>query len=206
MKLFGSLTSPYVRKIRIQLLEKAIPFALDVDDVWKPGSTASRLNPLGKVPCVVLSDGQTLFDSALISEALELLYPQIPLLPSAAIPRLQARLLETLGAGISEAAVACFLERRFHDPDKISTVWLDRQMAKVTASMAHLDGLLLQSKAPFLAGDAFGLADISVVCAVQYVELRLPQLVWREQFHVLSTYLDRLAMRSSVVDTLPPTQ
>src|SRR5258707_863466 len=71
MKLIGSLASPFARKVRIMLAEKKIDYEFEVDNPWKPDSQAEKLNPLGKVPVLVLDDGTALFDSRVIVEFLD---------------------------------------------------------------------------------------------------------------------------------------
>src|SRR5438309_6361792 len=68
MKLIGSLASPYTRKVRIVLAEKKIDFDFEIDDPWKADAKAAKLNPLGKVPALLLDDGRTLFDSRVIEQ------------------------------------------------------------------------------------------------------------------------------------------
>ncbi|HLQ02721.1 MAG TPA: glutathione S-transferase N-terminal domain-containing protein, partial [Burkholderiales bacterium] len=71
MKLIGSLASPFARKVRIVLAEKKIDYELENDNPWKPQAAAARVNPLGKVPVLVLDDGTALFDSRVIVEFLD---------------------------------------------------------------------------------------------------------------------------------------
>lgn len=68
MKLIGSLSSPYVRKARIVLDEKKIDYKLELENVWAADTTIHAANPLGKVPCLVMEDGATVFDSRVICE------------------------------------------------------------------------------------------------------------------------------------------
>jgi glutathione S-transferase len=70
MKLIGSLTSPYVRKVRVVMAEKKLDFQLVLED---PGAATpcSRSNPLGKVPCLVMEGGEAVFDSRVIVEYLD---------------------------------------------------------------------------------------------------------------------------------------
>ena len=70
MKLIGSLTSPYVRKVRVVMAEKKLDYQLVLEDVW--GSDAMlKMNPLGKVPCLVLDGGEAVFDSRVIVKPLK---------------------------------------------------------------------------------------------------------------------------------------
>ena len=72
MKIIASLTSPYVRKVRIVLAEKKIEAELLIENVWSEGTKISESNPLGKVPCLLLEDGSTIYDSRVIVEYVEL--------------------------------------------------------------------------------------------------------------------------------------
>ncbi|MDV7399494.1 glutathione S-transferase N-terminal domain-containing protein, partial [Arthrospira platensis SPKY1] len=63
MKLIGSTTSPYVRKVRIVMAEKKLEFQFFEENVWSPATQISDANPLGKVPCLVMEGGEAVFDS-----------------------------------------------------------------------------------------------------------------------------------------------
>lgn len=82
MKLIGSLTSPYVRKARIAFLEKKIDVELIIDPVWSADSQLPGVNPLGKVPALIMEDGGAMFDSRVIVEYADTLSPVGRLIPS----------------------------------------------------------------------------------------------------------------------------
>ena len=82
MKLIGSTTSPYVRKVRVVLAEKKLDYRLELQDVWAADTTIAQTNPLGKVPCLVMEGGDTLFDSRVIVDYLDTLSPVGKLLPA----------------------------------------------------------------------------------------------------------------------------
>ena len=73
MKLVGSRTSPFVRKVRVLLAEKGLPFELLEDNAWNAATTVPRYNPLNKVPALVLDDGESIYDSSVITEYLDAL-------------------------------------------------------------------------------------------------------------------------------------
>ena len=73
MKLIGSYTSPFVRKISVILLEKRIPFEFVNESPYSESNGVARYNPLGKVPALVTDDGECWFDSPVIAQYLELL-------------------------------------------------------------------------------------------------------------------------------------
>ena len=72
MKLFIATPSPFARKARVTLLEKQIPHEIIVDNPWQPGSQVKGINPLAKIPTLVLDDGRVIHDSKVIFEYLEL--------------------------------------------------------------------------------------------------------------------------------------
>ncbi|UCH52326.1 MAG: glutathione S-transferase N-terminal domain-containing protein, partial [Pseudomonadota bacterium] len=111
MRLYGTPTSPYVRKIRVLLAEKSIPCEFLAIDLAAADSPAKRLNPLAKVPVLERDDGEVLFDSSVIAEYLDALKPP-PLIPSAGKARWQVLQWHALAQGMLDATVSQFLERR----------------------------------------------------------------------------------------------
>lgn len=203
MKLIGSLTSPFVRKIRVQLLEKEIPFQFVPENVWEEGTKIMDHNPLGKVPCLILDNGQAVFDSTVISGTLEYMMPTNPLLPTDPHKRALVRTMESLGSGMNDACVAILLENKFHEGEKVSKEWLNRQYSKIHHSLEWLNQRVTTTPGAFLL-DQFSLADISVGCALLYLDFRRPEVQWRKDLPALAEYADRLAARPSFEGTRPP--
>jgi glutathione S-transferase len=109
MKLILTLTSPFARKVRIVMAEKKIEYEAIVDIPWEPTTHVPEFNPLGKVPVLVMDDGNTLFDSRVIVEYLDMVSPVHRLIPESVRQRIQVRRWEALADGISEAAAAIFI-------------------------------------------------------------------------------------------------
>lgn len=202
MKLVTSLTSPYGRKVRIVLLEKKIPFQLQVENPWLPDSPVNDLNPLGKVPVLVLEDGVSVFDSPVIVDYLDTLTPVANLIPREARSRMAVRSVEALADGMTDAAVAAYLERK-RAPDKQDADWIALQEKSLHRGLAAL-AEALGEKALFL-GTAMTLADIATVCALAYLDLRFPQISWRETYPNLAALAEKLGERASFKDTVPVT-
>lgn len=200
MKLITSLTSPYGRKVRIVLLEKKIPFQLQVENPWLPDSTIGDVNPLGKVPVLVLEDGISVFDSRVIVEYLDMLSPVAHLIPSDAKSRMMVRGVEALADGITDAAVAIVLERKRAD-DKQDLDWIALQEKALYRGLAALSEAL-GDKALYL-GLTMTLADIATGCMLGYLDLRFPQINWREMYPNLGEFASKLAERASFKDTMP---
>lgn len=200
MKLIGSNSSPYVRKVRVVLAEKKIEYRYELDDVWSPDSTLQSINPLGKVPTLIMDDGAALFDSRVIAEYLDNLTPVHKLVPPNGRARVEVKIWEVLADGLLDAAVLVRLEQLRTDSQR-SPTWIARQMSKVEASlqaMSHAIGDKL-----WCVDGRYSLADISLGCALGYLEFRFPALGWRAQFSNLARHADKLFARPSFAETGP---
>lgn len=204
MKLIGSLTSPFVRKVRIVLAEKRLDYRLELEDVWAPGSTILQANPLGKVPCLVMEGGEAVFDSRVIVEYVDTLSPVGKLIPLSGRERVEVRTWEALADGLLDAAILVRLEQTFagRTPEQRSAAWIERQMAKVDASLKAMS--LGLGDRPWCAGTHYTLADIAVGCALGYLDFRYPQVDWRERHANLERLYDKLMQRQTFIDTRPP--
>lgn len=200
MKLVTSLTSPYGRKVRVVLLEKKIPFHIDVENPWLPDTRVVDFNPLGKVPVLILEDGISVFDSRVIVEYLDMLTPVGHLIPPDAKSRMMVRGIEALADGLIDAAVVVYLERK-RGMEKQDADWIALQEQTLHRALSAL-AEALGDKALFL-GVAMTLADIATVCALGYLDLRFAHLAWREMHPNLAELAERLAERGSFKDTVP---
>lgn len=201
MKLVASLTSPYARKIRIMLAEKKQPFELVVDSPWEPTSTVPEVNPLGKVPVLITDDGETFFDSPVIAGWIETLSIAPRLIPADPLEAVRVRQLEALADGITDAAVVIVREGRRPQAQQSESV-VARQLQAIERGLDRLDQLATGRH--WLQGDSMSLGDISVGVMLGFLELRLPQLDWKQGRPALEMLGERLFERSSFVDTIPP--
>lgn len=200
MKLIGSLTSPYVRKIRIVLAEKKIDYDLVIDSPWAEGNQVAALNPLGKVPVLVLDDNSTLYDSRVIAEYLDMVAPNSRLLPASGRERISVKRWEALADGVLDAAVAAFLEAQRPAGER-SPSWIARQRGKTTQALKVMSEEL--GEQPWCHGNSLSLADIAVGCALGYVSFRLGDIRWREDYPNLSLLYEKLMQRPAFAETVP---
>ena len=203
MKLLGSLTSPYVRKVRIVMAEKKLDHQLVLEDVWASDAIL-KSNPLGKVPCLVMEGGEAVFDSRVIVDYLDTLSPVGRLIPASGRERAEVRTWEALADGIVDACILARLEQTWSGRSEVqrSAAWVERQMAKVDAAVIAMSRGL--GEKAFAAGIHLTLADIAVGCALGYLDFRFPQIDWRKPHPNLARLADKLAQRQSFIDTLPP--
>jgi len=202
MKLIGSLTSPYVRKVRIVLAEKKLDYHFVLEDVWKSDAILAS-NPLGKVPVLVMEGGEAVFDSRVIVEYVDTLSPVGRLIPQSGRERVEVRTWEALADGLLDAGVSMRLEKTWvgRGEGERSQAWIDRQRVRVQAALKSFSQGL--GEKPFCAGNHLSLADIAVGVALGYLEFRFPDFAWRTDYPNLARLADKLATRQSFIDTAP---
>jgi len=202
IRLLGSLTSPYVRKVRIVMAEKRIDYQLELEDVWAPDTRILESNPLGKVPCLIMEDGGAVFDSRVIVEYLDGMTPVAKLIPPSGRERAEVRTWEALADGVVDALILARLEQTQRPPEQQSQKWIDRQLQKVDTGVRAMS--LGLGEKPWCNGHAYSLADIAVGCALGYLDFRFAHIDWRGQYSNLARLNEKLAARPSFVDTQPP--
>lgn len=201
MKLLGSTSSPYVRKVRVVMAEKRIEAQFELVDVNSPDSPIVESNPLGKVPCLIMDDGGAVFDSRVIVEYLDNLTPVHRLIPPNGRSRVEVRTWEALADGLLDAALLVRGEQTQRTEAQRSPAVIARQMGKIENALAAMSSGLEDK--PWCADGKYSLADIAVGCALGYLDFRFPQLGWRSQFSNLAVHADKLFARPSFTDTEP---
>lgn len=201
MILFYSPTSPYARKVQVFLLEKRVTYVgVNVADPARSGGeqNVSEHNPLGKVPTLVQDDGTALFDSRVICEALDLMYPAPRLIPDAPRERALVRHWEALGDGICDVLIPVVQDSR-RPPEQQDRAHVAKLLGKLEACLDYIEPLV---EGRDTVGTGFSLADIALVCALGYIKLRRPELL--DGREVLGAYSARQLARPSLAETLPP--
>jgi glutathione S-transferase len=200
MKLLYTLNSPYARKVRIMALEKHIDLTLQEVDLSAPDCPVKNHNPLGKVPVLILDDGDNLYDSRVIVEYLDFHTPVARLIPQDHNARVSVRRWEALADGVCDAAVAAMLESR-RPPEQQSQAIIDKQLGKVTLGLEVLN--LDITKKKWCVNETFSLADIALGCALAYVDFRFKSLNWQDNYVNLARHYSLLVKRPSFKQTMP---
>jgi glutathione S-transferase len=196
MKLLGTLTSPYTRKARLALLEKGIPHTFVVDAPREPGSQVPAANPLGRIPTLVLDDGTTVFDSSVICEYVDGLKDAPAILPrNDPAARMRVRRWEALADGIMDSAVVMRVES-LRPAGQQDPATLKVHGDAITRALAHA-ATQIGGRA-WCEGDALSLADLALVSALVYLDLRQPERDWRKQHPGLATWAARMMARPSL--------
>lgn len=203
MKLIGSTSSPYVRKVRVVMAEKKLEYTFVTENVWAQDTQISDSNPLGKVPCLVMEGAEALFDSRVIVEYLDTLSPVGKLIPAVGRERAEIKTWEALADGLLDASILARLEATWDGRTKVqrSQTWIERQIGKVEAALKAMSHGL--GEKPFCAGIYLSLADIAVGCALGYLDFRFNHIDWRTKHPNLDKLYEKLMQRPSFVSTAP---
>lgn len=207
MKLLGSLTCPFVRKVRVVMAEKKLDYELLLEDVWADDSIIQQYNPLGKIPCLIMDDYGSLFDSRVIVEYLDTLSPVSRLLPQSGRERASTKAWEAVADGLMDAAESIHIEKTQRPTARQCPEWINRQQNKILSALKHME-TEFPANHPYCTGINLSLADLAVGCALAYLDLRFPELVWRDECEKLAQLMTKLEARPSfqvsTLDELEP--
>jgi glutathione S-transferase len=199
MKLYGSPTSPYVRKARVLILEKKLACEFVPEDPWAEDSPIPSRNPLGKVPALEIEAGNYLFESMLIVHYLDHIDGK-SLTPKDGPGYWQTQWWQSLAQGFLDAAVARVLETRRPEekrmPEKIAREEARIHRATDAAEQRFKGGVNL-------VGKRLSLADLMMGVALQYIDFRFPH-DWRRKAPKLAEWHSGIVARKSFQGTMPP--
>ena len=184
----STLTSPFGRKVRmaIDVLGLSDRVTLVPANPLDESDTLRQQNPLGKMPCLVLADGTSIYDSGVIIEYLQEVAGSDRLLPARGPARFKALTLARLADGITEAAILVVYEGRYRDdPATHSERWLAHQRGKITRALAAFEA------APPDAANT-DIVAIGLSCALGYLDWRKP-VQWRQAYPRLAAWLAAFA-------------
>lgn len=200
MKLLGTHASPYVRKVRLVLLEKNIPHIYLVDAPREPGSQVARANPLGRIPALILDDETCVFDSPVIAEYADTLNDSPILIPrDDALARMRVKRWEALADGIMDSAVAVRNER-IRPAEKQEIGNIDLHNMAITRALDHASMQLGQRQ--WCEGADITLADLALASALIYLDLRQAERDWRASYPNIAAWFERIGARESVRTTM----
>jgi glutathione S-transferase len=193
--LYLTRRSPYARKVALALHAKGLGFEPRVVDLANRSPDFVALSPVNKVPTLVDEDGTVVVDSTVICEYLEDRYPEPPLLPGGWSERLAVRAVEDLGDLLADEAIRCFFARQRGDE-----AGAEKALSATQRLLAGISERL--AGGPRFVGEAFGLADMSVLSALGYLGFRLGP-AWREAHPALASWFDAQHQLPMVAATRP---
>ncbi len=191
MILIGQYDSSYVRRVAIALKIYDIPFEHRPWSVFGDGDQIREINPLMRVPTLVLEDGEVLVDSASILDYLDGLMPaERRLFPTVEPERRSAMKVAALATGLADKGVGLFYELRLHSV--VSDSWVVRLGLQIKATLAALETDRAGRRTPFWFGDGIGHGDIAVACAWRHVREAHPHLIDPSMYPALAAHCARL--------------
>jgi len=195
MKLYYAKPSPFARRVRVLLRERGLLSQIDEIDAapWDSPVELLAVSPASKVPTLVLDDGATLSESALIATHLDGLGDTAPLLPGAAMVRLLH--VWGLAEGLTAAAWLTVVEAR-RDEAQRSPTWLTRQRDAIDRCLAALENVAPLPSAPSYAHVVLGVA-------LGYLDFRLSSIDWRGGQPRLAQWYATFAQRDAMQATAP---
>jgi glutathione S-transferase len=181
--------SPYGRKVKIATALKGLKDRIEVVQVdTNPldNPDITRVNPLGKIPALVIDGDTAIFDSNVICEYLDTLAPAPVLFPKGGVERMRTLTLGSLADGILDAALLLVYEKRFRSEDKWHAPWQERQQLKIDRSLDFLE----RSPPVWTASPDYG--HLTLACALGYLDFR-HEGKWRSGHPRLVAWLDEFA-------------
>ena len=201
MRLYHTPTSPFVRKVMVVAhelgLASKIEFVFLRPSPLNTDATLSKENPLSKIPVLVLDDGTSIYDSAVICEYLDSLHDGENIIPASGTERWRALRQQALSDGILEAGVVVFYERTMRPKELQWEAWLAGQTQKATQGLDALE----REAAHFTDRVDIGLVCIGAMLG--WLEFRKPFGDLRAGRPKLFAWYDRFAQRPSMTATAP---
>ncbi len=201
MILHWSPRSPYVRKVTIAIAEMGLQDRIEIVRTVAGGTTPHlelmKINQVGKIPTLELTDGTAVYDSAVIVEYLDTLHQGPKLFPAAWPQRLTALRRHALGQGMLDNALP-LLSEGFRPPERQSEPHMALWRTKLVACVAALE-----DEAEDLDRDAFSVGHIAIGVALGYLDFRFASLAWRDGHPKLAAWHQTFNARPSVAANMP---
>ncbi len=198
MKLHWSPRSPFVRKVMVAAHELGLADRVEtvrtVVQMTSPNPALLPDNPIGKIPTLLLDDGEAIYDSLTIIEYLDHL-GHGTLFPLPGPARWRALTWHALGQGFMDLLIL-WRNERDKPAGQQTPAWLDSFAVKTAATLDHLEAL-----APELERMPFGVGHIAIGCALGYLDFRFDALGWRTGRPALAAWHQAFCARPSVLAT-----
>jgi glutathione S-transferase len=174
MILVGQMDSPFVRRVAVTMNMYAMAFSREILSVYADAEDVRKINPLGKVPALILDGGETLFDSQMIIDFLdETAGPDRALTPPAGEARRSVLACVGISLGMAEKVVGLNFETKQRPVETIDDGVINRLQGQVTSALEWFE---TRQPGPWLCGQAMTQADVSAVTALTHLINRRPEL------------------------------
>ena len=203
MKLTFSPASPFARKVRICAIELGLIDKIElVPATVAPGTPneayAHDINPLRKLPALILDDGTVLVDSFVICEYLDDLAGN-KLIPASGAARWKVKSEHSMLQGMLDAMLLCRYEKLLRPEALRWQVWYDDQWDRAWQGFTRFEAQ------PDVLARPLDITQIALACALGYADFRFPDCNWRNSFPKLAAFNEKMLQRPSVKVSIPPT-
>ncbi len=192
MKLLYTKRSPYARKVRVVALEKGIQLELIDEDLAKKSKQLLEANPLGKVPTLLLDNGQVVYDSKVITQYIDELNDKVSMIPKSGQARIDVLKWEAFSDDLVTTGIQVYMEKTRH-PNDFHAQFISNGEAAINKSYQYIETHLNELK-------EFSLAPVAVASAIGYIHFRLPHLKVQGK---LAQWFEEISKRPSMAQTIP---
>jgi glutathione S-transferase len=201
MILVGQYDSPFVRRVAVTLHVYGMPFTRNGISVFTDAAEMARINPLVRIPSLVLDSGETLIDSAAILDTLdEMAGSDRALTPPAGAARRAVLQATVMATGAIEKAGAWVYERHFHSPGQRSETMLARYESQLAGGLSWLDAQIRDGR---LCGPALTQADVTAAALVFYLKLRVAHAFSEQKYPRLAALSEALEATDAFIAARP---
>lgn len=201
MILVGQFDSPFVRRVAVTLNHYHMPYTRNPLSVFRNAAAMQKLNPLLRVPALVLESGDVLIDSGAIIDHLdEMAGPARALTPAHGPERRKVLQAVALGLGTAEKVVALFFERLFHSDKHINRDYEKRMLSQITAALKKLEA---DCGSPWFFDLHMSQADITIGCMIFHMKMRVPEAFPANKYPKLHALALHCEMKEDFVKARP---
>ena len=201
MILVGQFDSPFVRRVAVTLHHYHMPFTRNPLSVFRNVAEMRKINPLVRVPALILETGEVLIDSSAIIDHLdEMAGPARAMTPAHGPQRRKVLQSVVTATGTSEKAVALFFERLFHSDKHINRDFEKRMQSQIEASLTKLES---DCGSPWFVDAHMTQADITIGCMLGHIKMRIPEAFPANKYPKLHALSQHCEMREEFVKARP---
>jgi glutathione S-transferase len=198
MILVGQYDSPFVRRVAVSLRILGFTYEHDTRSVFADFAAMRQVNPLGRIPSLVLADGETLIDSAAILDWLDQsVGAERALTPAAGPERRDVLRRIALATGAIDKAGAATYERLIRPLAYRWPDWIERCRIQATGAIEALAALSW----PMVG--RLDQAQITTACMIRYVRMSDPDLIPPGGYPALDTLSARCEALPEFAATYP---
>jgi len=202
MKLTFSPASPFARKVRIAAIELGlidrIGFAPVTVAPGQPNDEYSQINPVKKLPALILDNGEVIVDSYVIVEYLDELAGGGKLVPASGAARWRVKSDHSMLQGMLDSMLLCRYEKMVRPEPLRWQAWTDDHWSRAWNGMARFE-----QDADMLARP-LDIAQITLICVLGYADFRFADCGWRKAYPKLDAFHEKMLGRPSVKISVPP--